>query len=46
MRYHTLEDPQADGRIITYLKWIFKKYVVRMLIGLSWLRIRSNGGIL
>jgi hypothetical protein len=46
MMYHTLEDLQADGRITTYLKWIFEKYVVRMLIGLSWLRIRSNGGIL
>jgi hypothetical protein len=40
-----LEDLQADGRII-YLKWVFEKYVVRMLIGFSWLRTRSNGGIL
>jgi hypothetical protein len=44
--YHILEDLRADGRIIAYLKWIFEKYVVSMLIGLSWLGIRSNGGIL
>jgi hypothetical protein len=44
--YHTLEDLRADGRTITYLRWISEKYVVGMLIGLSWLRIRSNGRIL
>jgi hypothetical protein len=37
--YRNLEDLQAE-------KWVFEKYVVSMLIGLSWLRIRSNGGIL
>jgi len=41
-----LEDLQADGRITTYLKWVLEKYVVRILIGLSWLRIRSSGEIL
>jgi hypothetical protein len=46
MTYHTLEDLRADGRIIAYLKWIFENYVVRTLIGFSWLRIRSSGGIL
>jgi hypothetical protein len=46
MMYHTLEDPRVDGRITTYLKRIFGKYVVRMLIGFSWLRIGSSGGIL
>jgi hypothetical protein len=46
MIYHTLEDLRAYGRIIAYLKWIFQKYGVRMLIWLSWLRIRSKGGIL
>jgi hypothetical protein len=43
--YPTLEGQQADGRII-YLKWVFKKYVVSMLIGLSWLRIRYGGILL
>jgi hypothetical protein len=45
MMYHILEDLQADGRIKAYLKWI-EKYVVRKLIGMSWFRIISNGGIL
>jgi hypothetical protein len=44
--YHVLEDLRANRRIITYLKWIFEKYVVRMLNGLNWLRITSDGGIL
>jgi hypothetical protein len=46
MMYHILEDLRADSGIITYLKWTFEKYVVRMLIGFSWIRIRSSGGIL
>jgi hypothetical protein len=45
MMYHILEDLRADGRI-PYLEWIFEKYVLKTLIGLSWLRIRSSGGIL
>jgi hypothetical protein len=44
--YHILEDLGADGRKTTYLKRIFGKHVVRMLIGFSWLRIGSSGGIL
>jgi hypothetical protein len=44
--YHISEDVGADGMIIPYLKCIFEKYVVRMLIELSLLRIISSGRIL
>jgi hypothetical protein len=35
-------DPGMDGRII--LKWIFIKWDVEVLTGLSWLRIGTSGG--
>jgi hypothetical protein len=38
MMFHTLEDLRTDGRIMTYLKWIFEKYVVKMLTGVSWVK--------
>jgi hypothetical protein len=34
--------PDADGRII--LRWIFRKWDVRVWTGSSWLRIRTGGG--
>jgi hypothetical protein len=37
-----LEDPGTDGRII--LRWIFRKWVMGLWIGLSWLRIGTGGG--
>jgi hypothetical protein len=43
--HHILEDLEADRRITAYLKKIFGRYVVRMLIGFSWLVVRSNGRI-
>jgi len=32
----------VDGRII--LRWIFRKWYVRVWTGLSWLRIGTGGG--
>ena len=37
-----LEDPGVDGRII--LRWIYRKWDVRVWTELSWLRIRTGGG--
>jgi len=37
-----LEDPGVDEIII--LRWIFRKWDVRVWTGLSWLRIRTGGG--
>ena len=36
-----LEDPGVDGRII--LRWIFRKWDVRLWFGSSWLRIGTGG---
>jgi hypothetical protein len=35
-----LEVPDVDGRII--VRWIFKKWDVRIWTGLMWLRIRAG----
>jgi hypothetical protein len=35
-------DPGVDGRII--LKWMFRKWDVKEWTGLTWLRIRTDGG--
>jgi len=37
-----LEDPGVDGRII--LRWIFRKWDVRLWTGSSWLRIMTGDG--
>jgi hypothetical protein len=37
-----LGDPDVDGRII--LRWIFKKWVVGVWTGSSWLRIGQMAG--
>jgi hypothetical protein len=37
-----LGDPGVDGRII--LRWIFRKWVVGLCTGSSWLRIGTAGG--
>jgi hypothetical protein len=37
-----LGDPDVEGRII--LRWIFRKWVVGVCTGLSWLRIETGGG--
>jgi hypothetical protein len=36
-----LGDPDVDGRII--LRWIFRKWDVRIWTGLSWLRVGTGG---
>jgi hypothetical protein len=36
------EDPVVDGRII--LRWIIRKWDVRLCTGSSWLRIGTSGG--
>jgi hypothetical protein len=36
------EDPGVDARII--LRWIFRKWEVRVWTGWSWLRIWTGGG--
>jgi hypothetical protein len=38
-----LEDLPADSRII--LKWILKKYCIRVWAGFIWLRIESGVGV-
>jgi hypothetical protein len=35
-------DPGVDGRII--LRWIFRKWDVRLWTGFCWLRIGTGGG--
>jgi hypothetical protein len=35
-------DPGLDGRII--LRWIFRKWDVRVWTGLGWLKIETGGG--
>jgi hypothetical protein len=35
-------DPGVDGRII--LRWIFRKWDVRVWTGSNWLRIGTDGG--
>jgi hypothetical protein len=37
-----LGDPGVDGRLI--LRWIFRKWKVRVWTGSSWLRIGTGGG--
>jgi hypothetical protein len=37
-----LGDPGIDERII--LRWIFRKWNVRIWTGSTWLRIRTDGG--
>jgi len=37
-----LKDPDRDGRII--LRWIFRKWDVRISTGSNWLRIGTGGG--
>ena len=39
-----LEDLDVDGSII--LSWIFMKFYIFVLTGLTWLRIRTDGGLL
>jgi len=42
VRTYRLGDPGVDGRKI--LRWIFRKWDVRVWIGSSWLRIGTGGG--
>jgi hypothetical protein len=42
--WKTSRDPGAEGRII--LNWMLKKLIVKVLIGFSWLRIRTSGELL
>jgi len=37
-----LEEPGGDGRII--LRWVFRKWDVRVWNGFSWLRIATGSG--
>jgi hypothetical protein len=37
-----LEDPVLDGRMV--LRWIFRKWDVRVWTASMWLRIRTGGG--
>jgi hypothetical protein len=37
-----LGDPGVDGRII--LRWIFRKWDLRVWTGLGWLRLETGGG--
>jgi hypothetical protein len=37
-----LGDPGAEGRII--IRWIFRKWDLRVWNGSSWLRIKTGGG--
>jgi hypothetical protein len=37
-----LEDPAVGGKVI--LRWIFRKWDVRALTGLIWLRVRTGSG--
>jgi hypothetical protein len=39
-----LKDPGTDGRII--LKWIFKEWDEEAWARLTWLKIRTGGGLL
>jgi hypothetical protein len=39
-----LGDIGADWKIL--LKWTFKKYAARALIGFVWIRVVTNGGLL
>jgi len=36
------EDPGVDGKMM--IRWIFRKWDVRLLTGSSWLRIGTGGG--
>jgi hypothetical protein len=37
-------DPDVDVRLI--FKWIFRKWYVGIWTGLSWLRVKTGGGLL
>ena len=42
-KYH-FEDPDIDGRII--LRWIFRKWYIRVWTGSTWLRTGTGSGLL